>query len=145
MNHTPKLSVESIRVSTPVKLSLMWTSLIALYLYNDYLLFFIPGQIEGMSAGSLGPFGEATDLKLLAVAAFLAVPAAMIFLSSMLPSSVSRWLNMIIGPIHTAANGVTLLPVFGAPLFFKFIVSIEVVVTLLIFWTAWQWPRRARA
>jgi len=142
MNKNTKSSVESIHVPVPVKLSLLWTSLMSLYIYNDYLLFFIPGQMEMMSAGQLGPFGEATDLRLLAVAAFLAIPASMIFLSSMVPSNVSRWMNMIIGPIHGVAAALTLLPAFGAPLFFKFIVLVEVIVTLLIFWTAWHWPRQ---
>jgi len=142
VNNNTKPSIEIIHVPAPVKLSLLWASLMSLYIYNDYLLFFLPGHIENMSAGSLGPFGETTDLKLLAIAAYLAIPASMIFLSSMLPSSVSRWLNMIIGPIQGVANALTLLPLFGAPLFFRFIVSIELIVSLLIFWTAWRWPRQ---
>ncbi|WP_150002898.1 DUF6326 family protein [Iodidimonas gelatinilytica] len=137
-----KPRIERIHVSVPVKLSLLWASLLSFYIYNDYLLFFMPGQIEGMNAGSFGPFGEVTDLKLLAVAAFLAIPISMIFLSSILPSSVSRWLNMIIGPIHGISNALTLLPFFTAPLFFKFIVSIEIIVTLLILWTAARWPKQ---
>ncbi|MEX2498628.1 MAG: DUF6326 family protein [Wenzhouxiangellaceae bacterium] len=141
MNNNTRSSIENIRVSAPVKLSLLWASLMSLYFYNDYLLLWIPGQIEGMSAGSFGPFGTVSDLKLLAAAAFMAIPGSMIFLSSTLPSSVSRWLNMIIGPIHGVANALTLLPVFAAPLFFKFIVSIEVLITLLIIWTAARWPK----
>lgn len=119
----------------------MWATLMSLYIYNDYLLFFIPGQIEGMNAGSMGPFGQATELKLLAVAAFLAVPACMIFLSSILPSKTSRWLNLIVGPLHGIPNALTLLPIFSAPLFFKFIVSIELMIILLIIWTAARWPK----
>ena len=135
-------SIEEIRVPAPVKLSLLWASLMSLYLYNDYLLFFIPGQIEGMNAGSMGPFGQATDLKLLAVAAFLAIPASMIFLSSMLPSSASRWLNLVVGVLHGIPNALMFLPVFSAPLFFKFIVSIEIIIMLLIIWTAARWPQQ---
>jgi hypothetical protein len=140
MNTDTRSSIESIRVSAPVKLSLLWASLMSLYIYNDYLLLFIPGTIEGMSAGSLGPFGEVTDFKLLVVASVLAVPASMVFLSSMLPSIVSRWLNMIIGPIYTV---VAVLTLFGSPPFFKFIVSIQIIATLLIFRTAARWPKQA--
>jgi len=134
--------IEEIRVPAPVKLSLLWASLMSLYIYNDYLLFFIPGQIDGMNAGSMGPFGQATDLKLLAAAAFLAVPASMIFLSSMLRSTASRWLNLIVGVLHGVPNALTLLPIFSAPLFFRFIVSIEIIIMLLIIWTAARWPRQ---
>jgi len=98
-----------------------------------------------MSAGSMGPFGQVTELKLLAVAAFLAVPASMIFLTTVLPSKASRWLNMVIGPLHGIPNALTLLPMFAAPLFFKFIVGIELLITLLIVWTAVRWPRQALA
>jgi len=95
-----------------------------------------------MNAGSFGPFGEVTDLKLLAVAAFLAIPISMIFLSSILPSIASRWLNLIIGPFHAIANALTLLPVFDAPLFFKFTVAIEIIVMILIIRIALRWPRQ---
>lgn len=140
MNKKPP--IEKFRVPAPVKLSLLWASLLSFYLYNDYLLFFIPGQIEGMNAGSFGPFGEVTEWKLLAVAAFLAIPISMIFLSSILPSTVSRWLNIIIGPLHGVSNAMTLLPFFSPPLFFQFIVGIEIIVTLAIFWIAVRWPRQ---
>lgn len=135
-------SIEDFRVPPQVKISLLWASLMSLYIYNDYLLFFIPGQIEGMSAGSMGPFGQATELKLLAVAAFLAVPASMIFLSSILPSKASRSLNMIVGPLHGIPNALTLLPMFAAPLFFKFIVGIELIIMILIVWIAVRWPKQ---
>ena len=70
-----------------------------------------------MNAGSMGPFGQATDLKLLAVAAFPAIPGSMIFLSSMLPSSPSRWLNLVVGVLHGIPNALMIPPVFSAPLF----------------------------
>ena len=141
MNENTKSRIKSIQVSAPVKLSLLWASVMSLYIYNDYLLLFIPGQIEGMNAGSFGPFGQATDWKLLATAAFMAIPASMIFLSSMLPSKASRCLNLIVGPLHVLANVLTLLPLFAAPLFFRFNVGIEIIVMLLVIWTAARWPR----
>lgn len=133
-----------VHVPVPVKLSLGWATLLPLYFYNDYLLFFIPGQIEGMNSGSMGPFGPTTELKLLFTAAFLAVPCLMILFSSLVPSKVSRWLNLIVVPLHGIPNALTLLPVFGAPLFFQFIVGIEIIVTLIIFWIALRWPKQER-
>lgn len=142
MNQNNRSSIENIRVSAPVRLSLLWASLMSLYFYNDYLLFFIPGQVEAMNAGSMGPFGQATDLKLLAIAAFMAIPGSMIFLSSLLPSNASRWLNLIVGALHSISNALTLLPFFSPPLFYKFIAAIEIIITLLIIRTAARWPRQ---
>lgn len=141
---TPTTAPSSERFHIPpqVKISLMWASLLTLYLYNDYLLFFIPGQIEGMNSGSFGPFGQVTELKLLATAAFLAVPCCMIFLSSFVAAGVSRWLNLIISPLQGIPNALTLLPLFGAPLYFRFIVGIEIIITVLILWTALRGMRR---
>lgn len=138
MTNSTKSPIERIRVQAPIKLSLLWASLMALYIYNDYLVMFTPGMIDEMSAGSLGPLGEATDLKMLGVALIMAIPASMVFLSSMLPSNASRRLNMIIGPIYAV---IAVLTFFGAPPFYKLIVSIELVATLLIIWVAVRWPR----
>ena len=143
MTEATKSQINSFDVPPQVKMSLMWASLLSLYLYNDYLLFFIPGQIEGMNAGSFGPFGEVTELKLLAAAAFLAVPCCMIFLSTFVPAGASRWLNLIVAPLQGVPNALTLLPLFDAPLYFRFIVGIEIIITVLILSTAARWPRQA--
>jgi len=137
-----KSSIEKFRVAPQVKISLLWAALLAFYIYNDYILLWVPGQIEGMIAGGFGPFGEVTDWKLLIVAAFLAVPISMIFLSAILPSNASRWLNLIVAPLHGIPNALTLLPMFAAPLFFQFIVVIELIVMILIIWIAARWPKQ---
>ena len=124
-------------VPIPVKLSLLWASLMSLYIYNDYLILFIPGQIDGMSVGSMGPLGEATDLKLLIVGIIMAIPASMIFLSSLSGANISRRLNMIVGPIYCLIAVATL---FGSPPFYKLLVLIEIAATLLIVWIAARWP-----
>ncbi len=131
--------IEKIRVPAPVKLSLLWASLMALYIYNDYLVMYVPGMIDMMAAGSLGPLGDATDQKLLGVAVIMAIPASMIFLSSILPPNTSRWLNMIIGTIYAVIQVLTL---FGSSPFYKFIVSVEIIASLLIIGLAARWPRR---
>lgn len=96
-----------------------------------------------MMSGSFGPFGPVTEWKLLFTVAFLAIPISMIFLSAILPSNVSRWLNMIVGPLLGITNALQLLPVFKAALFFKFFVGIELIIMILIIWTAARWPKQA--
>ncbi len=139
MNKAKKQSLENFQIPITVKLSLLWASLMSLYIYNDYFILFMPGTIEGMSAGSMGPLGDVTDIKMVAVATVLAIPASMIFLSSALPSHISRWLNLILGFIYTV---IAVLTLFGSPPFYQMIVSLEIAATLLIIWYALRWPRQ---
>ncbi len=134
-----KSSIKNFRVPTPVQLSLLWASLMSLYIYNDYLAMFVPGMIDMMSAGQMGPLGDATDFTMLAVAVIMAIPAIMVFLSSTLPANASRILNLIVGPIYFI---IAVLTFFGSPLFYQFIVLIEVIALLLIVWIAARWPRQ---
>lgn len=89
-----------------------------------------------MSAGVMGPLGEVTDMTLV-VALILAIPAMMIFLSAALPAVVSRWNNVVLGIGYTAIAGLT----FMAPPLYQMVVGFEIVVTVLIIWTALRWQR----
>lgn len=91
--------IEEFRVPPPVKLSVLWASLMSLYIYNDFISLWKPGMIEMISEGQMGILGEATDPVLVGVAIVMAIPAVMVFLSSILPSKMSRLLNMIFGPV----------------------------------------------
>ena len=125
---------------TNIKLALLWASLMFLYIYNDYFSMYTPGTIDSMAKGSLGPLGHATDAVLTGLSVMLAVPALMIFLSAALHPSLSRWLNVVLGVVYTAIEGLTL---FDSPVFYKVVVSAELALTGLIIWYALRWPRRA--
>ena len=140
MTKNTKRRIENFTIPTPIKLSFLWASLMSLYIYNDYFLLFIPGTIDGMSAGSMGPLGEVTDLKMIIVAAILAIPASMVFLSSTLSSSFSRWLNLPVGLVYLV---IAVLTLYGSPPFYKLIVVIEIAAILLIIWYAARWPKQS--
>ena len=130
--------LQDFRVATPIRLSLLWASLMSLYIYNDYFSLYLPGTVEAMSHGRLGPLGPATSMLMVAVALLLAIPAVMIFLSAGLPPIWSKWLNVVLGIAYTVVEILT----FPEPhLFFKIVVGIEIVVTLLIVLYALRWPR----
>lgn len=133
-------TLEHFRLPVNIKLSLLWASLMFLYIYNDYFSMYLPGTIEGMTTGRMGPLGEATDLILVAVSILLAVPALMIFLSAALPPALSRWLNLLMGLIYTV---IEILTFFGSALFYQIVVGLEIAVTMLIVWYAARWPKRA--
>ncbi len=133
-------TLENPPLSTGLKLSLLWASLMFLYIYNDYFSMYLPGTVEDMIAGQIGPLGEATELILVAVSIVLAVPALMIFLSAALPPAISRWLNVPLGLFYTVIQGLT-FP--GSALFYQMVVVLEIIVTILIIWYALRWPRHS--
>ena len=110
----------------------------SLYIYNDYLVLYMPGMIEMMSAGSLGPLGDATDLKMVLVAIVMATPASMVFLSSILPAGLSRKSNLILGSVYLVIACLTLI---GSPPFYKLIVGFQIIALSFIFWLALRWPK----
>ena len=109
-----------------------------LYVYNDYFSLYLPGTIEDMMAGRMGPLGDVSDLSLVVVSTILAIPALMIFLSAALPPVHARWLNILLGLAYTAIEALTLR---GSPPFYQIVVALEIALTILIVWYAWRWPR----
>ena len=126
------------QVPAPIRLSLMWATLMSLYIYNDFFSLFLPGEIEALSAGQMGPLGPATASILVFVSLMMAIPASMIFLSSVLPPVASRWLNIFLGAAYTLLQFWSLK---DSPPFYVMVVAFEIIVTGLIIWTAWRWPR----
>ncbi len=142
MSKFGKRALQDHPVPVNIKLALLWASLMFLYIYNDYFSMYLPGTIDGMAAGQMGPLGEATELVLVSVSILLAVPALMIFLSAALPPTYSRWLNVFLGLIYTVIEALTL---FGTGLFYQIVVVLEITVTSLIVWYAVRWPKQAAA
>lgn len=131
-------SLQAFPLPRPLSLSLLWTAMMFLYVYNDYFSMYLPGTIEMMSAGRIGPLGEATDAVLLGVAVLMAIPALMVFVPAALPAAFGKWLNVVFGAAYTLVNAATF---FGSPLFYQFVVSIEIVLSISIVVLALTWPR----
>jgi Family of unknown function (DUF6326) len=139
MSDRAKTTLQDYQVPTKIKLALLWASLMSLYIYNDYFSLYLPGTIERMSAGRIGPLGQATDLVLVIVSILLAIPALMIALSALLPPRASRWLNVLLGLAYV---GIEILTLTKSALFYKIVVVIEIMLTVLIVWYALRWPKR---
>ncbi len=133
-----KNALVSFDVPTPVRLSLLWATLMSLYIYNDFFSLYLPGEVEALSAGEMGPLGQATTSILMFTSFMMAIPASMIFLSAFLPSQASRWSNIVLGGVYTL---IQFWSFADSPPFYVMIVTIEIFVTGLIIWTAWRWPR----
>jgi len=130
--------LQTYSVPANLKLALLWTSLMFLYIYNDYFDLYAHGTIASMQAGRIGPF-EANERAMVIFSVLLAIPALMIFLSAVLRPALNRWTNVILGIVYTVVEVLTL---FGSRLSYQVVVSMEIVVTLLIIWTALRWPRQ---
>jgi hypothetical protein len=138
VNQITTKTLEDFRAPTKVKLALLWVSLMFLYIYNDYFSLYTPGTIADMTAGRLGPLGEATAGVLAGVSIMLAIPSLMIFLSISLPPLISRWLNVVFGFAYTVIEALT-FP--NSPLFYRIVVVLEIALTALIVWYAVRWTR----
>ena len=138
MDQKSRNSLQSFQLPRPLRLSLLWASMMFLYVYNDYISMYQPETIAMMREGRMGPLGEATDAVLLGVAILMTIPALMVFLSAGLPAAFSKWLNVGFGAAYTLVNAATL---FGSPPFYQLIVCVEIVLSISIVVLALTWPK----
>jgi hypothetical protein len=131
-------ALEDIKVNVKLKLSALWASVMFCYIYADYFGLYVPGALQRMLAGKMGPLGPTTQGVLVGTSAMMAIPAVMIFLSVALKPKLNRWLNLIFGVLYTL---IILLTMWDWA-FYIFYGIIEVVLTALIVWHAWNWPRQ---
>lgn len=137
-----KRVLEAYRAPAKLKLAALWTSLMFLYVYGDYFNMYMPGKLEVMARGDVGPVNAADATAMLAISMMMAVPALMIALSLLLPAVLSKWLNALLGLVYAAILAAT-LP--GAPLFYLGYGAIEIPLSLFITWTALSWPKEHAA
>jgi hypothetical protein len=135
-NAAPALG--DMKIHVKLKISALWASVMFCYIYADYFGLYVPGALQRMLEGKMGPFGPTTQGILLGTSAMMAIPSVMIFLSVALKANMSRWLNIIFGVIYT----VIILITMWDWAFYIFWGVIEVVLTALIVWYAWTWPRQ---
>jgi hypothetical protein len=137
MNHTNKL--EDFKVNVKIKLAALWTSVMFCYIYEDYFELYVPKKLERIISGD-GLLN--TPMKLFFASFVLIIPALMIFLSILLIPKLSRLLNMIFGALYTAL--MLWIASNYSDKWLTFAVSfaiIESIITSIIVWYAWKWPK----
>lgn len=122
-------------VPVRLKLSAAWTSLMFVYIYNDYFQLYHPEYLQKMQHGRIGPF-PATDPVLFLASAVCAIPSLMILLTLVVKPAVTRWANIILGLLYTVINALSIPGSWGHYVFYN---VIEIALTLLIVWYAWTW------
>ncbi|KFF11460.1 DUF6326 family protein [Flavobacterium hydatis] len=131
---------EDFKVNVRIKLSALWASVMFCYIYGDYFSLYVPNKIQGFVSGD-----NILDnpVKLFAATILMVIPSLMIFLSILLKPKLARLLNIIFGIIYTAIMlliaATTIAPWWA---FYVFLALVESVITILIVWQAYKWPRQ---
>ena len=80
---------------------------------------------------------------LLFMSLFWLVPLWLAFVSMTLKDSANRWVNVILGIVFTLLNIFHLIEHLAEPSVHQIlIIGSTVVVTALIAWYAWRWPKQ---
>ncbi|MBE2197429.1 MAG: hypothetical protein IAE79_02390 [Anaerolinea sp.] len=126
-------------INVKLRLSALWVAMMLLYIYADILSLFRPGQVQEIIAGRMGPFA-ATQVSLLTATILMTIPAVMVFLSLILKPKAGRQANIIFGVLYTLVNISNLIGESWA--YYLFFGAVEIVLTLMIIWYAWRWPKQ---
>ena len=131
--------LEDVQLPVKLKLAALWTSVMFLYIYADYFGLFVPGALQSMLDGRMGPLGPTTQGVLIGTSVMLAIPSLMIFLSVALSPNLNRWLNIAMGVIYTLIICITMWSWY----FYILYGVLEITLTGLVVWYAWRWPRQS--
>ncbi|NOT94282.1 DUF6326 family protein [Ferruginibacter sp.] len=135
-------SLEDVKINIKIKLSALWASVTLCYLYGDYFELYVPGKVEGLLNGK-NLLNNPTNL--FAATLVLAIPALMVCLSVILKPAISKWLNIIVAIFFTA---ILVLIAFTSispwRTFYVFLAIVESVITSLIVWYAFKWPKHIK-
>jgi hypothetical protein len=132
-------ALDDIKIHVKLKLSALWVSVMLCYIYGDYFGLYKPGVLQEMLEGKMMPLGPVTQGMLLGTSTLMAIPSVMVFLSLALKPNPNRWANIILGTTYTV---IILITMPGAWAFYVLLGIVEAVLTALIVWYAWTWPKQ---
>nr|WP_293297185.1 DUF6326 family protein [Allomuricauda sp.] len=131
--------MENPKINIKIKLSALWASATFCYLYGDYFELYTPDKVYSLITGD-----NILDspLKLLIASIILAIPSVMVAASLFLKPKPNRILNILFGILFTL---MMLFVGFGSLTewytFYVFLAFVESIITFLIVWYAWKWPK----
>ncbi|MCL6293479.1 DUF6326 family protein [Jejuia spongiicola] len=131
--------LENPKVNVKIKLASLWTSATLCYLYGDYFELYTPEKINSLLTGE-NILDSPT--KLLIATIILAISSVMVALSIILKPKINRVLNIVFGILFTI---MMLFIGFNSNTgwygFYVFLAFLESIITALIVWCAWKWPK----
>ena len=112
-------------------LSVTWVVVTLIYLYGDVLRICSGDLAKSMADNNLNQF------VWLGIAVLMLTPILMVFLTLVLPQSVSRWANIIVAAFFFLFNLVG-LPTYPS-LYDKFLLAVSMGFNVVTVWYAWNW------
>jgi hypothetical protein len=127
------------RIDVKIKLAALWVAVMFLFIYVDHFALFIPGVLEEMMMGKMGPLAV-TQGSLVSAMVLMTIPSLMIVLSLVLKAKANRWTNIVVGILYIL---VLIGNTVGESWVFYILGSIvEAVLLALIVWYAFKWPKQ---
>lgn len=135
----PKNLLENPKVNVKIKLAALWASVTLCYLYGDYFELYTPDKVNSLITGENN---LDSPTKLLIASIILAISSVMVAASIILKPKLNRILNIIFGTLFTLM--MIAIGVYSTNewyLFYVFLAFLESIITALIVWYAWKWPK----
>lgn len=131
--------LENPKVNIKIKLAALWASATFCYLYGDYFELYTPDKVNSFISGVNG---LDSPIKLLIASIVLAIPSLMVGASILLKPKLNRILNILFGTLFTVMMlfiGFNSMTEWYS--FYVFLAFLESIITGLIVWYAWKWPK----
>ena len=131
--------LENSKVNIKIKLAALWTSVTLCYLYGDYFELYTPDKVNSLISGENNLDSPS---KLLIASIILAISSVMVAASIILKPKINRILNIIFGALFTLMMiFIGIVSTNEWYLFYVFLAFLESIITALIVWYAWKWPK----
>ena len=131
--------LENPKVNIKIKLAALWTSVTLCYLYGDYFELYTPDKVNSLITGENN---LDSPTKLLIASIILAISSVMVAASIILKPKINRILNIIFGTLFTLMMVfIGIISTNEWYLFYMFLAFLESIITALIVWYAWKWPK----
>lgn len=133
-------TLEDFNPNIKIKLAGLWTAATFCYLYGDYFELYTPGKVEGLANGD---HIMETPIMLFIASLIMVIPPLMICVSLLLKPKINKILNIVFGALFTA---MMILIIVGSLTpwysFYVFLAIVESILTALIVWKAFNWPKK---
>lgn len=131
--------LENPKINIKIKLAALWTSALFCYIYGDYFQLYAPDKVNSLISGDNNLDSPVT---LLIASIVMAIPSVMIAGSILLKPRPNRILNIVFGTLFTIM--MVTIGIYSTHewyLFYVFLAFLESIITAIIVWHAWKWPK----
>lgn len=128
-------------INPRIKIGALWTSMLFVYVYVDLFSLYRSDVRADIEAGEIFAFTIGQGF-LLGATIYIVVPSLMLFVSLVLPASVTRTLNLVVAVLYaiTIAGGA-----IGEWNYYILGSIIETALLAGVVYYAWTWPKTTDA